>query len=268
VSAPGAAGRSGTAAALRRHLGGLLAGWSRFELSWLGTFTLVNLWLFYAWDDSWVGLAASLAGMVNVVLVAKGKISNYAFGVVAVSLYAWIAWQNRYWGEVMLNALYFLPMQFVGLALWSRHRDPEGTADDVAVRWLAPRRRWLWGIASVAGTAGYALVLERLGGTLPAFDAASTVLSVIAMLLMVQRVGEQWVLWIVVDVVSIWMWAFVVSRGGSDISMVVMWTAYLVNAVYGLVHWLRLSRRARPQNGMSSSSGSPPPPPPPPPPLG
>jgi nicotinamide mononucleotide transporter len=166
----------------------------------------------------------------------------------------------------MLNALYFLPMQFVGLALWSRHRDPEGTADDVAVRWLAPRRRWLWGIASVAGTAGYALVLERLGGTLPAFDAASTVLSVIAMLLMVQRVGEQWVLWIVVDVVSIWMWAFVVSRGGSDISMVVMWTAYLVNAVYGLVHWLRLSRRARPQNGMSSSSGSPPPPPPPPPP--
>jgi len=246
VPVSGAPSRNGTLLGhVLRHLRGALAGWSAFEIAWLALFTLVNLYLFHAWDDTWIGLVASLSGMVNVVLVAKGKISNYWFGIVAVSLYAWIAWNSAYYGEVMLNALYFLPMQFVGLVLWQRHRDPQGTADDVEVRWLAPRERWLWGVVSVAGTAAYAVVLGWLGGTLPAVDSASTVLSVIAMVLMVQRVGEQWVLWIVIDVVSMYMWFYTLTRGGTDVSMLVMWTAYLVNAVYGLVNWLRLSRPAR-----------------------
>lgn len=221
---------------------GLFAGWERFEIAWLAVFSAVNVWLFFAWEDSWVGLVASLSGMLNVVLVAKGKISNYWFGIVAVSLYGWIAFGNRYYGEVMLNLGYFLPMQFVGLYLWRKNIDPTKTADDVRARWLSWPERWLWLAVSVAGTAAYALVLERLGGNLPAFDSASTVLSVIAMILMVRRVAEQWILWIAIDVVSIYLWLVVIDQGGQEISMVVMWTAYLVNAIYGMWRWTMLAR--------------------------
>ena len=56
--------------------------WSLFEKCWLLTFTPVNVYLFFAWNDTLVGLIASLTGMMCVVLVAKGKISNYYFGIV------------------------------------------------------------------------------------------------------------------------------------------------------------------------------------------
>lgn len=227
----------------------LLADWTPFERAWLLVFTAVNLWLYAAWDDTLVGLVTSLTGMMTVVLVAKGKVSNYYFGVVNVVLYAYTSWLSGYYGEVMLNLLYFFPMQFVGLYLWTRHRrgDGDGSAPvptgDVEVGHLSWPQRFAWLAVSAAAVAAYGWVLDRLGGTLPFFDSTSTVLSIIAMVLMVKRVSEQWVLWIAVNAVSVLMWLHVVGEGGRDVTMVVMWSAYLVNSVYGLYNWHRLEGR-------------------------
>lgn len=214
--------------------------WTGWERWWLAAFTALNVGLFFVWEDTLIGLATSLTGMLTVVLVAKGKTSNYYFGIINVILYAWIAWQSRYYGEVMLNLLYFLPMQFVGIYLWRRNAVLPG-ADEVRAEWLPWSRRIAWGTASVIGVAAYGALLYWLRGTLPFVDATSTVLSVIAMILMVRRVVEQWVLWIVVDIVSIYMWAHILLTDGTGMSMLVMWSAYLVNAVYGLISWKLLA---------------------------
>ena len=221
------------------------ADWSRFERLWLLVFTAVNVYVYLALDDTLLGLVTSLTGMMTVVLVAKGKLSNYYFGAVNVVLYAYLSWRNGYFGEVMLNLGFFFPMQFVGYWLWSGHRAAERGVDDVEVRVMSWQERGLWLALSLAATYGYGVVLERLGGTLPYWDSTSTVLSVIAMLLMVRRVTEQWVLWIAVNLVSIYMWAFALAQGGSDVSMVVMWSAYLANAVYGLWNWTRMATSSK-----------------------
>ena len=220
--------------------------WNLFEKIWLLVFTIVNIYLFFAWQDSVIGLITSLTGMVCVVLVAKGKISNYYFGIVNVILYAYIAYQSQYYGEVMLNALYFLPMQFVGLYFWRRHKNKKKGKDDVVVKHLNNKERIYWLIFSVVGIVAYGIFLKFIGGTLPFVDSTSTVFSIIAMVLMVKRVSEQWLLWITIDVVSIYMWFYILSQGGNEISMLVMWSAYLVNAVYGYYNWNKLEKR---QNG-------------------
>jgi nicotinamide mononucleotide transporter len=70
-------------------------------------------------------------------------------------------------------------------------------------------------------------------------------MSVIAMVLMVFVFVEQWILWIVVDIVSIIMWIQVMLNGGNDIAVLIMWTAFLVNAVYGLYNWVKLEKQTR-----------------------
>ena len=79
-----------------------------------------------------------------------------------------------------------------------------------------------------------------MGGELPFVDSISTVFSIIAMVLMAWRFMEQWVLWIIVDVVSVIMWIVVLAKGGTDISVLLMWTAYLINAIYGFINWIKL----------------------------
>lgn len=49
---------------------------------------------------------------------------------------------------------------------------------------------------------------------------------------------KQWILYIVLNIVTIVMWAIRQVNGSTDGAiMILMWTAFLVNAVYGYVNW-------------------------------
>ncbi len=228
-----------------RNMKDYFADWTWFERIWLLAFTIINIYLFFAWDDTAVGLIASLTGMLSVVLVAKGKTSNYYPGIINVILYAYIAYGQKYYGEVMLNLLYFLPMQFLGLVMWRKHRLSDRQKDDVAVSVMSHSSRAVWAIVSLIATIVYGVMLEKMGGNLPYVDSATAVLSIIAMFFMVKRFIEQWVLWILIDVASIYMWWVALQNGSNDISILIMWTAYLVNAVYGFLNWIKLYQANR-----------------------
>jgi nicotinamide mononucleotide transporter len=219
--------------------------WNLFEKIWLFAFTAVNIWLFFMWHDNWIGLTASISGMICVVLVAKGKISNYYFGFVNIVAYAYVAYQNKYYGDFMLNAYFYFPMQFVGLYFWIKNRNKSKTKDDVSVSYLGLKEKLLWLIVSIIAIIDYGIYLQHIGGRLPFVDSTTTVLSIVATILMTRRVTEQWLLWIIVDVVSIYMWVYRIIQGSSDISMIVMWTAFLVNAIYGYYNWRKLEKEAK-----------------------
>ena len=214
--------------------------WDLYEKIWLFLFTIIIISLSFYWKDSFIGIFASLSGIWCVILIAKGKIINYYFGIINVVAYAYIAYNQQYYGEVMLNMIYFFPMQFVGLYLWKKRRI-SNNKDDIKIVYMTNKQRVLWSVVTVIATILYGFVLKHLGGNLPFIDSSSTVMSVIAMILMVFVFVEQWVLWILVDIVSIIMWITVMMNGGNDIAVLVMWIAFLVNAIYGLYNWIKLA---------------------------
>src|SRR6476646_10536873 len=96
--------------------------WTKFEISWLVIFTIINVYLSLAWGDSLLGFISTLTGMLCVVLVAKGKISNYYFGIVQTGTYAYISYTYGLYGEAMLNGLFYFPVQFIGIYLWNKNK--------------------------------------------------------------------------------------------------------------------------------------------------
>jgi nicotinamide mononucleotide transporter len=76
------------------------------------------------------------------------------------------------------------------------------------------------------------------GQNTPYIDATTNVLSIVATILMVRRFREQWLLYIVLNIFTIAMWTIRSINGSPDgAMMIVMWSAYLVNAVYGFIVW-------------------------------
>lgn len=199
-------------------------------------------------DIDLVGSLAAVAGVLCVVLVAKGSIWNYLFGLVNVSMYAYISYKAGLYGDAALNALYYLPMQFIGWWQWRKRgaavSESQGSNDGVQVkaRRLNLLQRILLTTGCMAAVILVGYVLRYFGDPQPFKDSTTTVLSIVAQALMALAFMEQWVLWIITNVVSVAMWCVCVSRGEPHaVVMVIMWAFYLLNSINGLRVWLRLS---------------------------
>jgi nicotinamide mononucleotide transporter len=215
--------------------------WNLFEKIWLFAFTAINIYLFFAWHDTWIGLTASLTGMLCVVLTAKGKMSSFYWGLINILAYSYVAYQSAYYGDVMLNMLYFLPMTFVGIYYWKKNLSKEN--ETVITRRLGWKNKISWFAISLVAIFIYGLLLKWMGGTLPFVDSLTTIFSIVATIMLNKRLTDQWIYWIMVDVFSIIMWAYIFMRDGNQVSMLVMWSAFLVNAIYGYYNWRKLESK-------------------------
>ena len=210
---------------------------------WAEVLAIIAFTIYFALTnktDTWwyilIDSLAAVCGVFCVVLCAAGKKSQYYWGFVNIIAYIVIAMINKYYGEVMLNGLYYLPTQFIGLYVWGKHYKKK--EDQVEGLRMDLKHIVIWSVCSVAGIFVYKLVLDALGGNATLLDSMSTVFSLVANALMVLRYREQWVLWIVVDIVTVIMWII-----AGDFLMTIMWAIYLINAVYGLIMWTKMSRR-------------------------
>ena len=196
-----------------------------------------------------IGSVAGIAGVLCVVLVAKGSIWNYLFGLVNVSMYAYISYKASLYGDAALNALYYLPMQFIGWWQWRKRGAAvsQAEAGETGVQVKARRFNWKQRAVLAAGcivavVAG-GFLLQHFGDPQPFKDSTTTVLSIVAQALMALAFMEQWALWIITNIVSVAMWVVCVARGEAHAAvMVIMWSFYLLNSVNGLRVWLKLSR--------------------------
>lgn len=196
-----------------------------------------------------IGSVAGIAGVLCVVLVAKGSIWNYLFGLVNVSMYAYISYTASLYGDAAMNALYYLPMQFIGWWQWrkrgatiSEQEAAEGSCQ-VKARRCSWKQRTLLAISCTAAIVVGGFVLEYFGDPQPFKDSTTTVLSIVAQALMALAFMEQWILWIITNVVSVAMWVVCVIRGEAHAAvMVIMWSFYLLNSINGLRVWHKLSR--------------------------
>ena len=214
-----------------------LTGWRTLELVWLAAATAVILGLSLYWRDSPASILAAVTGVWCVILTGKGKRSSFLFGTINVIFYALIALKARYYGEVMLNILYYLPMNFVGWFAWKKHMNEE-TGEVIKQRLPRKQGLFVYGLTAAAIFL-YGLVLRAMGGSLPFVDSMSTVVSVTAQILSVRRLVEQWVLWIVVDVVTVIMWGVHFAQGGETVATLAMWSVYLLNAIIMYIRWNR-----------------------------
>jgi len=220
-----------------------LSGWKMWEILWISISTATILVLSIYWNESLVGIISAITGVVCVVLTGKGKVSSYIFGMVNTVLYAYISYGAKYYGEVMLNLLYYAPMNVVGWVMWNKHISED--TKEVEKKKMKGDSRIIVLIGASIGVFFYGLILKKMGGNLPLTDSLSVVLSIIAQILCVKRLMEQWVLWIIIDVVMVIMWIMAFFNGGESVATLIMWSIYLVNAVIMFVKWNRESRSVK-----------------------
>lgn len=180
------------------------------------------------YDLSWIEAIGTLAGLLCIWLASREKIINYLFGLINVTLFAIIFFQIQLYASLLLQ-LFFFAANLYGWYAWSRQ---EGDQAALQIRWLPRKKALGWGVGSLVAIALMTLwidpvfafltelavlLMQTLGlqvtmpelqpDAFPFWDSTMMVLSIVAMILMTRKYVENWLLWVVIDVISVWIFA-------------------------------------------------------------
>ncbi len=216
---------------------------------------------------SWIEAIGTVAGLLCIWLASLEKISNYAFGLINVTLFAVIFFQIQLYASLLLQVFFFVANVY-GWYAWSRQSGDNQAA--LVIRWLPARKAWAWLAACmvaiaimtmwidpifafltkiailVLGWFGLKVAMPTLApDAFPFWDSCMMVLSVVAMILMTRKYVENWLLWVVVNVISVVIFA----RQGVY-AMSLEYLLLMVIALNGARMWINSAR----ENGSKALS--------------
>lgn len=143
---------------------------------------------------------ATIAGFLCVYLVIKRSIWCFFFGLIQVTIYAWIFFEVKLYSDMILH-IFYVGFQIYGWLIWSRSQDQEG---HVVVLQGNIKEYSLWVLIVLIST--YALgsiMLYNTDASFPYADAFTTCASLVAQWLLSHKKLFNWAFWIVVDLVAI-----------------------------------------------------------------
>lgn len=179
-----------------------------------------------------IEIFAFVTGVAYVLLEILQKNAMWVVGFLTAAACAYSFAVQHSWGMMALNIYYFV-MSFIGL--WRWRKDGAAVGEEAIHLRPLPRKTALWSAAAfVVGSLAAIALLRALGDNASVLDASATVLSVIATWWLAASYLQQWLLWIVADVMTTLLCIL-----SGQYWLAVLYVAYVVSAVYGYYHWKR-----------------------------
>ena len=183
-----------------------------------------------------------------------------AVGIALGLLYLWLEYKANIWvwvvGAIMplvhgvlyltkgiyadaIMQLYYVFAGIYGFAVWlrkptSKSDKHEGEIRHTPIGWITP----LVATYAVLHVVLYYLLSEFTDSTVPLFDSMSTALCIVAMWMLSRKLVEQWLVWLVVDMISVGLYFYKDIPGTAS-----LYTLYCILAVAGYVRWRRQAKR-------------------------
>ena len=181
------------------------------------------------YDLSWIEAVGTVAGLLCIWLASLEKIGNYLFGLINVTLFAIIFFQIQLYASLLLQ-LFFFAANLYGWYAWSRQTSQNEA--ELQIRWLPLPKALSWLAACVVAIALMTLYIDPVFAVLtrvavnvmqamgvnvvmptlqpdafPFWDSCMMVLSIAAMVLMTRKYVENWLLWVIINVISVAIFA-------------------------------------------------------------
>ena len=198
---------------------------------------------FLGYPISFLEFTGTVINLLCVILVARRNILTWPLGIVGVVLFGILFYQINLYADFFEQIYYFIT-SVMGWYMWAavRRRNPEDKHISVERNSIKANIALVAGITGISVIATWALsnihiwlpMLFPEPASLPALDATTTVMSFAAQYLMMKRKLENWYLWILVDVIAIWLYWY------KEVPFIaLLYVVFLFNAIYGWWAWKR-----------------------------
>ncbi len=182
-------------------------------------------------SSNWVELFASVLAFIGIFLQIKQNAWYWFTSIIVVSLYIYVFFISGFYADMAFQ-FYYLIVSVYGWYFWITGKN-KNKKTEVKTRVLT-NKQWIYSI--VVFILLYALIYTILtnltDSQIAEGDAFTTSLSFVATWLLARKILENWLFWIVVDVVSTGMYVY---KGLYPTA--ILFTALSILAVVGFIQW-------------------------------
>lgn len=212
------------------------------KILWLASVGAIVI-SFAIFDRSeYLTLAASLIGVTSLIFNAKGNPFGQLLMVIFSVLYGIISYSFAYYGEMATYLGMTAPMALFALISWLRH-PYAGKRSEVKVNRISKTETALMLLLTAAVTVGFYFILKHLGTANLAPSTISVTTSFLAVYLTFRRSAFHPAAYAANDIVLIVLWVMASLSDKSYISVVVCFSAFLINDLYGFISWRRMHKK-------------------------
>ena len=212
-----------------------LNGWKKREIIFLYLVLFFILISSHLVKDTPIAVMSAICGIMYTIIAGKGKISCYFFGLAGSWCYVWLSLSNALWGNMLLYLCYYIPMQILGIFRWKKHLHSD--TNEIIKMKLGTKQRIILILVGIVGSVITSGILYFCHDKSPVADGITTFLSILGMYLTVRRAIEQWIVWFIVNGISVLMWLNLFMHGAKTLATVIMWGVYFVLAIYFYFDW-------------------------------
>ena len=181
-------------------------------------------------------IVGTTLGLLYLWLEYKANIWLWIVGAIMPVVHGVLYFQSGIYADAAMQ-LYYVLAGVYGLVVWKRqpNKSDHGDIRHTPMNWIVP----LVAVYAVLHIAFYFFLAECTDSRVPLFDSMSTALSIVAMWMLSRKLVEQWLVWLVVDMISVGLYIY----KGIPITAG-LYALYCILAVAGYVRWRRQAQRA------------------------
>ena len=183
-----------------------------------------------------IEIIGAVIGLIYLYLEYKANVWLWPVGVVMSIFYVVIFFHSKFYADAAIY-LYYIGANTYGLYQWTRSRKKtiveKGITTELPITHLPAKRILpLAFVTFVLWMILYGILRAVTDSPIPLGDAFTTAVSIVATWMLAQKYLEQWLLWIVVNIVStiLYFWKGLYPTG-------VLFIVYVIVAVLGYLRW-------------------------------
>ncbi|WP_186755767.1 nicotinamide riboside transporter PnuC [Echinicola salinicaeni] len=183
---------------------------------------------------TWLEGVAVFFGVASVYFSMRENIWVYPTGIISTLIYVWICLEVKLYADMGINAYYF-SMSIFGWYVWTH---PKEGKEVLPVTWLK-WKGWLFSILLLLASYGvlYSVLSNFTDSDVPYWDSFTTSSAFVGMYLMAKKKVENWIAWIITDLVSVPLYFY---KGLILTSFQFLF--FTVLAIIGLIAWIRSAK--------------------------
>ena len=191
----------------------------------------------YPTHQIFLEITAVFFGLLSVWYAKKNNILVFPTGLISTAIYVYLLWKWGLLGDMTIN-IYYVIMSFYGWYHWSRKKN-EVVAFPISTT-TKKEQLWAWSLffASMIFVVFIYNYFDKFTSWTAYVDTLTTGIFFAAMWLMAKRKVENWILWIIGDIISIPLYFY---KGYTFTS--IQYIIFTIIAVYGYLEWNKIKHK-------------------------